>query len=337
MKAFLDKYVTIVFDMDGVITSEESYWDCAALTVYEFTRSKRYFGTEDIDTDYVNKNVDAIRKDILCNDKIKNELKDRGVNSNWDLAYVIIMISLITESNDSKEIYAYTKDLGGNIIDCYDGLAELSAKRTKRDKPYFERNGQMWTEVRDCFQEWYLGDEEFYDEYNRPPFLEGKQGVINNERPIIAVDKIQEVLCELSKTKRICTATGRPYIEALKPLRDWDLLKYIAPDGFCIYNHVTEAENASGLNLTKPHPYMLLKAILGTDTDDTSILNGEFDKSIINKTLMVGDAGADIFTAQKAGADFCAVLTGAANRTFFEENGANYICNSIYDMIREEK
>ena len=33
---FLDKYDTVIFDMDGVITSEQNYWNCAALIVWEY-------------------------------------------------------------------------------------------------------------------------------------------------------------------------------------------------------------------------------------------------------------------------------------------------------------
>ena len=38
---FLEKYDTILFDMDGVITSEEMYWKAAALIVHEFLHSKK--------------------------------------------------------------------------------------------------------------------------------------------------------------------------------------------------------------------------------------------------------------------------------------------------------
>lgn len=34
----------IIFDLDGVITSEESYWDCAGLTLHELLYSPRYCG-----------------------------------------------------------------------------------------------------------------------------------------------------------------------------------------------------------------------------------------------------------------------------------------------------
>ena len=38
---FLDKYDTVIFDMDGVITSEQNYWNCAALTVWEYLNYKK--------------------------------------------------------------------------------------------------------------------------------------------------------------------------------------------------------------------------------------------------------------------------------------------------------
>ena len=47
---FMKKYDTVLFDMDGVITSEESYWNIAAMTVVEQLHSKHYFGAEEIDT-----------------------------------------------------------------------------------------------------------------------------------------------------------------------------------------------------------------------------------------------------------------------------------------------
>ena len=59
-------------------------------------------------------------------------------------------------------------------------------------------------------------------------------------------------------------------------------------------------------------------------------------KKKIERTLVVGDAGADMFAAKAMGADFCAVLTGVnkqAARGFFEENNAQYILNSSAELI----
>ena len=40
----------IIFDLDGVITSEEAYWDAAGLTLHELLYSPRYWGLHEIDT-----------------------------------------------------------------------------------------------------------------------------------------------------------------------------------------------------------------------------------------------------------------------------------------------
>ncbi|MGN0163214.1 MAG: HAD family hydrolase, partial [Candidatus Ornithomonoglobus sp.] len=152
------------------------------------------------------------------------------------------------------------------------------------------------------------------------------------------IDKtaLMELLEELSQTKRVCMGTGRPSDEILEPLKAWNAIKYFAPDGLCNYDHVVRAERETGLTLTKPHPYMFLKALYGTDYDDEKIINGDYDRNKISKTLVVGDAGADILAAQAMGADFCAVLTGVggqAARGYFEEHNADYILNSAADML----
>ena len=76
--------------MDGVITGESMYWDAAALTVYELL-----FGRRDIDTD----DIPAIHDTIFCGRGMINTLKNRGVNTNWDLALVTYCISKHLDPN----------------------------------------------------------------------------------------------------------------------------------------------------------------------------------------------------------------------------------------------
>lgn len=49
MKLQRNKFDKLIFDMDGVITSEYIYWDTAALTVYELVYSWKYYGRQEID------------------------------------------------------------------------------------------------------------------------------------------------------------------------------------------------------------------------------------------------------------------------------------------------
>ena len=101
---FLKGIERIIFDMDGVITSEEAYWDVAALTAYEVFNSNKYFGRQEIIPDVIQDCTKEIREKVFCNDKFIALVKDRGVNSNWDLGYVVICGALLTSiDQDIKE------------------------------------------------------------------------------------------------------------------------------------------------------------------------------------------------------------------------------------------
>ena len=331
MKSFLEKYNTVIFDMDGVITSEENYWNSAALTVREFLSAD-----EKPDPAQMSRNVHEIRCEIFAGDRIISELKRRGVNSNWDLGYITVLIALILGTDDSGRILGFAEGLSDNILEEFDRLANEAAKKTGKPKKYYDRNGELWTAMHDCFQEWFLGDELFIRQYGKKPVLCGKPGLVHDEMPIIPMDALKKLLTELSGTKRVCTGTGRPYIEMRKPLEAWGVIDCFAADGLCNYDHVAAAEANTGMTLTKPHPYMFLKALYGTGYDDKRIIDEDYDADRIKTTLVVGDAGADILAARAMGADFCAVLTGIggkAAKAYFERLGAEYILDSAAELL----
>lgn len=338
---FLDKYDTVIFDMDGVITSEQNYWNCAALTVWEYLKWNR---DEKINSAECMGKLTEIRKKVFCSDELISVLKGKGVNSNWDLGYVTVLIAWICGgreyNGDFFDVLSYAKNLSDNIIDEYDKLAGDCSQRTGFDYDWLKRNGIMWQTMRDIFQMWFLGDELFEKTFGYASLNGGKSGLLYKEEPIVDKDKLIEMLRLLSENKRVCTGTGRPYIEMLPPITNWGIKRYFADNGLCNYDHVVAAEKTLENNaLTKPHPYMFLKALYGTDYDDKKLINGDYDKAKIKKTLVVGDAGADILAAKAMGADFCAVLTGIQGegaRGYFENLGAEYILRSVEDFLEEE-
>lgn len=334
LKKFLDKYDTIIFDMDGVITSEQNYWTCAALTVYEFFHSRKYFGDEDIDIRKLACRAANIRNIVFCGDALIENLKKQGINSNWDLAYVIISLVIINNTFDFNEILRWLTENTYSAMDLYDYVASHLKTIKQTD---CSRNSDFWYNIQSCFQEWFLGDELFYETYGRIPIEKGKKGLIHNEKPLISHQKLTLLFQLLyNDGKRICTGTGRPSEEIYHPLCEWGIFKYIASDGFINYSHVQKAEKNLGLNLTKPHPYMFLKALYGEYYPDENILKGKYNKEKIGRTLIVGDAGADIGAAHAMGADFCAVLTGISGehiRPYFEQNRSEYILNSVEDFL----
>lgn len=329
MKAFLDKYDTLIFDMDGVITSEESYWNCAALAVWEYMRGGKINSAECM------ARLKEIRAEVFFNDELICVLKGKGVNSNWDLGYVTVLMAWICSGRDTVSldgVLAYAKSLPDNIIEVYDTLSRRCHEAAGYDYRWLLRNGVMWQTMQELFQEWLLGDKLC----GHLPMNAGKPGLLYREEPIVDKARLVKLLKELGSKKRLCTGTGRPYVEMIQPLSDWGVTDCFAKDGLCCYDHVRAAEKTLGCNkLTKPHPYMFLKALYGTDFDDGRLLAGEYDKTKIPRTLVIGDAGADILAAQAMGADFCAVLTGingSAARGYFEKLNADYIIDSVLDL-----
>ena len=84
----------IIFDMDGVITSEECYWNTAALTVWELLYGKHYLGLSPgrelpVFSAFPDaRDISNIRRVIFQQDKVIAFFKQKAVNSNWDLAFL---------------------------------------------------------------------------------------------------------------------------------------------------------------------------------------------------------------------------------------------------------
>ncbi len=95
----------VIFDIDGVLLSEERYFDVSALTVWEILYSQKYLGLpgerDDFDAASVTEGqIAACRKEVWGSDKLLAWLKSRGINSNWDMvhAYLITVFWLMGET-----------------------------------------------------------------------------------------------------------------------------------------------------------------------------------------------------------------------------------------------
>lgn len=332
----LNKYDTVIFDMDGVITEEAHYWDSAALTVYQ------YLHNHNIDPQRCMDNIGKIRASVFMDDKIITSLKNRGVNSNWDLGYVTYLLNRIFGS-DSEKLYEFTLSFE-NILDIYDDIAERAADKDKVPFSEYKRGGKLWNDMVDVFQEWFLGDEFFRKILKKEPAVAGKKGLIHDEQPIIPMRRLKALFDILRENNiAICAGTGRPYFEIYTPMKDWGLFDYFKKDGFITYDTVINSEKnlkSDGIStpLTKPAPFMFLKALFGENYPDKDILSGNYDSQRIKKALVVGDAGADILAAKAAGFDFAAVLTGIAGddaRGYFEKMDSEYILSNAGELICE--
>ncbi len=101
-------YNLILFDIDGVLLSEERYFDASALTVYELLTSASYLGMPiqdgPIDGELLQGSTthtltdDAIAKVrgfVFHHDAVLDFMKRRGVNANWDMVYLQFACQLV--------------------------------------------------------------------------------------------------------------------------------------------------------------------------------------------------------------------------------------------------
>ena len=82
----------VIFDVDGVLLSEERYYDVSALTVWEILYGRKYMGLPSERDDFVAETVTdgqiaAIRAEVWGRDALLSWLKSRGINSNWDMVH----------------------------------------------------------------------------------------------------------------------------------------------------------------------------------------------------------------------------------------------------------
>ncbi len=83
---------TIIFDLDGVITSEEAYWDTAGLVIHELLYSSQYWHVmQKAASQQYLPATDAVASHLLGDETLPQQviigLKARAINSNWDTCY----------------------------------------------------------------------------------------------------------------------------------------------------------------------------------------------------------------------------------------------------------
>lgn len=337
---FLNKYDTIIFDMDGVITSEQNYWNIAALSVFELVNDNKFFGNGTVNPS-VQADYKEIRKELFFGDKFITAVKEKGVNSNWDLCYLAFCY-LVSGDFTPETMTKHVTESKSQAFDLYEEASMIASKSLNIPVNETKRGASIWLLCRKCFQEWYLGDRLYEEMYLEKSSGTGKKGMWQKEDPLLPLSDTVNFLKTLSEYGfRLGIATGRNKFEVTTPLIQWDCLKYFDENSVADYDYVVRGEEnlkKVGINamLTKPHPYLFLKALYGTDYDDVKLYNGEYDKSRLKRALMVGDAGSDILAAKAMGSDFLAVLTGVSGekaRPYFENTGAEYIVPNILSML----
>lgn len=132
----------IVFDLDGVITSEEAYWDTAGLVVHELLYSPRYWNIGRAPV-YVPVQLAtesrSVSRQVLPTDVIA-DFKARSVNSNWDTCYCgfcLYLIALLARLPDCSSLLPLRPEQADWNAAFRRALADLPDERKSIDPDVF--------------------------------------------------------------------------------------------------------------------------------------------------------------------------------------------------------
>jgi phosphoglycolate phosphatase len=202
-------------------------------------------------------------------------------------------------------------DLDGTLTDNGEGITNSVAYALHKfgitPPPREELNKFIGPPLRDCFVNWYLGEErgdlavEYYREYYRP------HGIFENE----VYDGIPETLAALKAAGcTLAIATSKPEVFAKKIADHFDLAKYFT-------------------------------VIAGSTLDGSLIKKGDVIEYCLRKlgnpdrsrTVMVGDREHDIFGAAQAGLPGIGVTYGYGSREELTAAHALAVIDSPQELL----
>lgn len=207
---------SVLFDVDGVFLSEERCFDVSALTVYEILMSDAYIG---LDPTMQFKNlsddqISEIRDIVFYHDEILTKLKSLGLNSNWDMLFVVLAIYFIeickSLSVENVAQVLNPEDFGQETLqwigeavqelslnfelplsflnnvkagkeNIYQDLIQYASSQLNTTQTaLFELKSPFWILAQEVYQEWYLGHQLFNE-------VEHKQNRSNFKKAIFTM------------------------------------------------------------------------------------------------------------------------------------------------------
>lgn len=339
----------IVFDLDGVITSEEAYWDTAGLVLHELLYSPRYWNIARSSVYQPPNTAEECRRigRETLPEAIILGFKAHSINSNWDTCYAavcICLLDLLASLPDRSALFPLRPEDASWTATFRASLARLTApgvvKAMKRlDAPIlqnyvglelmrlfdvyaseifsqpvegvFAYASPFWLLCQDLFQETYLGDELYRQTYGHAPFQSGKPGCIHFEQPLLPGEDLRSMLATLVEQGYVLgVATGRPRQEAIVPLKNYGLFTYFDPARVMTHDEVSLAEAA--LRAKGDKTTLLVKP---NPYQFLRAYDPQYQPlqppSSAGSFVVVGDTPSDVRGGRAAGAIIVAVLTGA--------------------------
>ncbi|PXA24652.1 HAD family hydrolase [Staphylococcus pseudintermedius] len=345
----------ILFDVDGVFLDESRCFDVSALTVYELLYSTDYWGLKShIDlSQLTDVQITDIRATLFKNDVILNRLKSMGINSNWDMLFVVFSVHFIeclkqishearidflnSVQFDETTLRKVGQQLTNIIINYERPLQFIENGSEGRSQIYqslqsyamtelnveeatlFDINSPLWQLAQEIYQEWYLGTALYEEVEQKVAKTDYKRGYIYHEIALAPIEDIKQLLTNLKAAGyQLAIATGRPRTETLVPFETLDLLSYF-DDAFIVSaSEVLEVESRYPelKPLGKPNPFSYIAAFNGNQKQDYyDYATNQTNRMDPEKVTIVGDSLADLFSAQTVNAQFIGTLTGLKGKS----------------------
>jgi phosphoglycolate phosphatase-like HAD superfamily hydrolase len=354
MVKLMNNLELLVFDLDGVITSEQKYWNTARLTVWEMLCRPHYLGlSEHFGVGLTNPDLVLAQGEAVIGTDFITELKNRAVNSNWDLTFFVVSLQIVAilaqmnpvdllvvqeeenlteqleaigylckkqtiDQNHSQQIiqkfWQESTDLKGTAVQDY--VPIFAQKILGQNLELFRSHSELWQLCYQNFQAWY----------------EGHQGYqLPDDETVLSVAEIKHVLGKLAQRYKLAIATGRPRNETIEPLTKLGLIEYFDAQRIVTYDEVLAAEKLVDIKLGKPHPFIVLKAIYPDRTDAELI---QLSENSHPRVAYIGDAASDVAAAKAAGCWSIGVLTGFGadlvyKRQLLEKIGCDHVIADV--------
>lgn len=338
-----------IFDVDGVLLSEERCFDVSALVVWEWLNSPHWFGLgqEELPLEPSDEMLAEQRAYIWRNDEILSWMKSYNINSNWDMvhAYLVAVIAVVEEKRKSQislaEVDSSTGENQGFATQaevCHwasmiQGLTAspdevfgwlqraIPAETTQKNQFFIALRHAVeqvfeypcaWVDLGSPF---YTLHTDCFQEWYLGSTDKGKPGFLTREVPLAPPEKIANLFRLLiARGYTVCIGTGRGMTEVKIPFEAlgwWDILEQ---------THIATADDAQmaeeevpGEALDKPNPFTFRAAAWGTTRNRYAdyVLRPEKFYQPTDKYYVIGDSPADVMAAKAMGhATMIATLTG---------------------------
>ena len=249
----------VIFDVDGVLLSEERYFDVSALTVWEWLYSPYYMGLANDSGLPLHGDdawIAAVRDRVWAGDTLLSWLKAHGINSNWEMVHAFLITASWLMARKFREETGHlpplslknrdeVRALGSLLADRavpgaeeillfweshvesqVEGAALLACLRQAaeveagRKLPFMNLGSPFFRMHQLAFQQWYLGDEVFPEIMHEKGYGDRKEGFLQKEVPLGDAGDIRNMLKQLKAAGfSLGVATGRGAKEVEIPFR----------------------------------------------------------------------------------------------------------------------